>query len=71
MKKILSILTVFALTSVLAATAAESRLQNFVNQKMSPLVQKEQEFNSKVEAQKKADAAKRAEIEKKQAEHSA
>lgn len=71
MKKLFTVIALLSFTSVLAVNAAESRLQNFVNQKMSPLVQKEQEFNSKVEAQRKADAAKRAEIEKKQAEQKA
>ena len=71
MKKILSVFALLAFTSILAVSAAESRLQNYVNQKMSPLVQKEQEFNSKVEAQKKADAARKAEMEKKQAEQKA
>ena len=71
MKKILSVIILLAFTSLLAVSAAESRLQNYVNQKMLPLVQKEQELNSKVEAQKKADAARKAEMEKKQAEQRA
>ena len=71
MKKLLSVLAVIALSSTLVATAAESQLQNFVNSKISPLVQKEQEFNSKVEAQKKADAQRRAEMEKQQAQRKA
>lgn len=68
MKRFLSLLTVLALSSVLAVNATESRLQNYVNKKLSPLTQKEQEINSKIEAQKKADAARKAEWEKKQAE---
>lgn len=60
-----------AFTSSLVASAAESKLQSFVNKKISPAVQKEKELNSKIEAQKKADAAKRAELEKKQAEQRA
>ena len=68
MKKLFALLTVIALSSAIAANAAESQLQNFVNKKLAPLTQKEQELNSKIEAQKKADAAKRAEWEKKQAE---
>lgn len=71
MKKILTILTVIAFSTVLVVDAAESRLQNYVNQKISPLTQKEQEINSKIEAQKKADAAKKAEMQKKQAEQKA
>ena len=68
MKKVLSLLAVFALSASLMATAAESRLQNYVNSKMAPLVQKEQEVNAKIEAQQKADAQRKAEMEKKQAE---
>ena len=68
MKKLFALLTVIALSSAIAANAAESQLQNFVNKKLAPLTQKEQELNSKIEAQKKADAAKWAEWEKKQAE---
>lgn len=71
MKKILSTLTIFAFVSAMAVSAAESRLETFVNQKISPLTQKEKEINSKIEAQKKADAAKRAEFEKKQKEQKA
>jgi len=71
MKKILTILAVFAFTSSIVANAAESRIQNYVNSKIAPLTQKEQEINAKIEAQKKADAAKRAEYEKKQAEQRA
>jgi len=68
MKKILTILAVFAFTSSIVANAAESRIQNYVNSKIAPLTQKEQEINAKIEAQKKADAARKAELEKKQAE---
>lgn len=71
MKKFLSLLTIVAFSSVIAVNAAESQLQNFVNKKIAPLTQKEQELNSKIEAQKKADAAKKAEMEKKQAEQRA
>lgn len=71
MKKVLSLLAVFALSASLMATAAESRLQNYVNSKMAPLVQKEQEMNAKIEAQQKADAQRKAEMEKKQAEQRA
>ena len=71
MKKVLSLLAVFALSASLMATAAESRLQNYVNSKMAPLVQKEQEVNAKIEAQQKADAQRKAEMEKKQAEQKA
>ena len=68
MKKLLSVLAVIALSSAIAANAAESRLESFVNQKLSPLTQKEKEINAKIEAQQKADAARKAELEKKQAE---
>lgn len=71
MKKLLSVLAVIALSSAIAANAAESRLESFVNQKLSPLTQKEKEINAKIEAQQKADAARKAELEKKQAEQRA
>lgn len=71
MKKVLSLFAIIALTASLTATAAESRLEAFVNQKISPLTQKEKELNSKIEAQKKADAARKAELEKIQAEQKA
>ena len=71
MKKLLSVLAVIALSSSLVATAAESRLEAFVNQKLSPLTQKEKEINAKIEAQQKADAQRRAEMEKKQAQQKA
>ena len=71
MKKLLSLFAVVALSSLLIANAAESRLESFVNQKLSPLTQKEKEVNAKIEAQKKADAQKRAEFEKKQAQQRA
>ena len=69
MKKVLMLSVIMALSSAIAVNAAESKLESFVNQKISPLTQKEKEWNSKIEAQKKADAAKKAELEKKQAEH--
>lgn len=68
MKKLFAVLTVLALTSAIAANAAESQIQNFVNKKLAPITQKEQEINSKIEAQKKLDAERKAEFEKKQAE---
>ena len=58
MKKMLSIFAVFALVSSLAVTAAESRLENYVNKKLAPVTQKEKELNSKIEAQQKANEAK-------------
>lgn len=67
MKKLLTVFTVIALTSALAATAAESKLENFVNKKLSPITTKEKEINSKVEAQQKANAAKQQEYKKQQA----
>lgn len=68
MKKFLSLFAVLALTTTLAVSAAESRFQNYVNQKIAPITQKEKEINAKIEAQKKADAQRKAEMEKKQAE---
>lgn len=66
MKKILTVLAVIALTSTIAANAAESRLENYVNKKLSPVTQKEKELNSKLEAQQKANEAKQAEYKKQQ-----
>ena len=71
MKKLLSVFAVLALVSSLAATAAESRLENYVNKKLSPVTQKEKELNSKIEAQQKANDAKQAELKKQQAERQA
>ena len=71
MKKMLSVLAVLAISSSLVATAAESRLESFVNKKLSPITQKEKELNAKIEAQQKADAQRRAEMEKKQAQQRA
>ena len=48
------------------ANAAESRLENFVNKKLSPITQKEKDFNAKVEAQQKANEAKKEEYKKQQ-----
>ena len=71
MKKMLSVLAVLAISSSLVATAAESRLESFVTKKLSPITQKEKELNAKIEAQQKADAQRRAEMEKKQAQQRA
>ena len=66
MKKLLSLLAIIALSSSLLANAAESRLENFVNKKLSPITQKEKDFNAKVEAQQKANATKQEEYKKQQ-----
>ena len=71
MKKLLSVFAVLAFVSSLAATAAESRLENYVNKKLSPVTQKEKELNSKIEAQQKTNDAKQAELKKQQAERQA
>lgn len=71
MKKILTMFAVIALTSSIAVTAAESRLENYVNKKLSPITDKEKEFNAKMEAQQKANEAKQAEYKKQQAERQA
>ena len=71
MKKLLSTLTLVAITATLSVSAAESQIQNYVNKKLAPITQKEKELNSKIEAQKKADAQKKAAYEKKQAEQKA
>lgn len=66
MKKVVLLLVVTVLAS--SVYAAESQIQNYVNKKISPLVEKEKEFNAKIEAQKQAEEARKAELEKKQAE---
>ena len=58
MKKLLSVLMLIALTSTLAASAAESRLQNYVDKKLAPITTKEKELNARAEAQQKANAQK-------------
>lgn len=71
MKKLLSVFALLTLVSSLAATATESRLENYVNKKIAPITQKEKELNSKIEAQQKANEAKQAELKKQQAERQA
>ena len=66
MKKLLTVLMLIALTSTLAASAAESRLQNYVDKKLAPITTKEKELNAKAEAQQKANAQKKAEYKKQQ-----
>ncbi len=71
MKKLFTLFAVIALTSSLVATAAESRLENYVNKKLSPITEKEKAFNEKVEAQQKASEARQAELKKQQEERQA
>ena len=71
MKKILTLIAIVTLTSSIAANAAESRLENFVNKQLSPVTQKEKELNAKMEAQQKANEAKQAELKKQQEERQA
>jgi len=66
MKRILSVLTILAFTTSLAASAAESRLQNYVNKKLEPVTKKEQELNAKAEANRKANEARQTELKKQQ-----
>ena len=47
MKKNLSVLMLIALTSTLAASAAESRLQNYVDKNLAPITTKEKELNAR------------------------
>jgi predicted PurR-regulated permease PerM len=67
MKKLLSILAIFALAgSVMAATTtttgtSSSRLETYVNSKLSPITAKETEINTKIEAKKQANEEKKAE----------
>lgn len=67
MKKLLSLFAIIAISASIAANAAESQLQNYVNKKLEPAVKKEQEYKAKQAAQQKANEAKRAELQKKQA----
>lgn len=67
MKRILGVLSVMAL-SMSIATAAESQLQNYVNKKLEPVTKKEREMNAKAEANRKANEAKKAEYQKRQAQ---
>ena len=72
MKKTLVLLSIVAFASVSSVFAAEPQsLSSYLNKHVSKVAQKENEINAKIEAQRKADAAKRAEIEKKQAENRA
>lgn len=66
MKKFLAIFAIVAITSSLAANAAESKIQNYVDNLISPITKKEKQINSQAEAQKKANAQKKAELKKKQ-----
>ena len=66
MKRLFALFAVIALTSSLIANAAESRLENYVNKKLSPITEKEKAFNEKMEAQQKANEAKQAEYQKQQ-----
>ena len=66
MKKFLAIFAIVAITSSLAANATESKIQNYVDNLISPITKKEKQINSQAEAQKKANAQKKAELKKKQ-----
>ena len=67
MKKLLALLTVVFLMGNLTVSAAESRIESYVNKKIAPITEKEKAFNSKVEAQKKANLQKQEEYKKQQA----
>ena len=66
MKKFLAIFAIVAITGSLAANAAEWKIQNYVDNLISPITKKEKQINSQAEAQKKANAQKKAELKKKQ-----
>lgn len=66
MKKFFTLLAIVAFTTSLAANAAESKIQNYVDNLISPITKKEKQINSQAEAQKKANAQKKAELKKKQ-----
>ena len=64
MKKILTTLLAVMLISPIAANAAESRVQNWVDNLISPITTKEKELNSQAEAQQKAYEKQRKERQK-------
>ena len=68
MKKFLAATIVAILTTSIAANAAESRIQNFVDNLISPITTKEKELNSQAEAQRKAREQKQKAYEKQQKE---
>lgn len=69
MKKTLVLLSVITFMSATLAYANEPvTLSSFLNKQVAKVAEKENEINAKLEAQRKADEAKRAEIEKKQQE---
>ena len=68
MKKFLAAAIIAMLTTSIAANAAESRVQNFVDNLISPITTKEKELNSQAEAQRKAREQKQKAYEKQQKE---
>ena len=68
MKKFLAAAIIAILTSSMAANAAESRIQNFVDNLISPITTKEKELNSQAEAQRKAREQRQKAYEKQQKE---
>ena len=68
MKKFLTALMIIIFTSSLAANAAESRFQNFVDRMISPITTREKKLNSQAEAQRKAREARQAQYEKQKKE---
>ena len=68
MKKFLAAAIIAILTTLMAANAAESRIQNFVDNLISPITQKEKELNSQAEAQRKAREQRQKAYEKQQKE---
>lgn len=68
MKKFLTAAIIAILTSSMAVNAAESRVEKFVDNLISPITSKEKELNSQAEAQRKAREARQAKYEKQQKE---
>ncbi len=66
MKKLLSLFSIIAISASLAANAAESQLQNYVNKKLEPAVKKNKNIRLNRLPNKKANEQKRAEFQKKQ-----
>ena len=66
MKKFFTSAILIMLMSSMASYAAESRIENFVDNLISPVTQKEKELNAQAEAQQKARKERQAQYEKQQ-----
>ena len=64
MKKFIAALFVIIFASSATVNAAESRIQNFVDNLISPITTKEKQLNSQAEAREKARKERQAQYEK-------